>query len=124
MTLYFVTNSERFEDSMILYPRIPKSIDIENNEDYITPRICVSNSVIGCLNSIQNNLGGGCSLNIYKCYVKNKEIYRPTSREVPDVKDTGEVWLLKPTEFYRIMKIKSSNNISEVICNYNNARNK
>ena len=51
--LYFVTQSEKFGATMILSPRIPKSIDLENNEDNKIARICVCENITNCIKSIQ-----------------------------------------------------------------------
>lgn len=99
MKLYFITQSEKFGESMTLSPRIPKSIDEENGEDNVTPRICVCKKVSDCMKSIQINLFDGCNINIYSCDVPETDIYIPTSEEVPDVDETNEIWLQKDTVF-------------------------
>ena len=108
MKLYFITQSNKFGDSMILSPRIPKSIDEENGEDSERPRICVCKTVSDCMKSIQTNLFDGCNINIYSCDVPETDIYIPTPEEVPDVNETNEVWLQKDTKFILEEQVKIS----------------
>lgn len=54
--LYFITQNENFGTSMVLSPRIPKSIDFENNEDNKTARICVCENVVSCIKSVLPNI--------------------------------------------------------------------
>ena len=103
--LYFVTQSEKFGATMILSPRIPKSIDLENNEDNKIARICVCENITNCIKSILPNFFQGNYINIYSCNVDKKEIYKPTIKQVPYVDLTHELWLLKNTRFVLEKKI-------------------
>lgn len=103
--LYFITQNENFGTSMVLSPRIPKSIDFENNEDNKTARICVCENVASCIKSVLPNIYQGTHINIYSCDVNKEEVYKPTSRQVPDVDITHELWLLKNTKFTLEQKI-------------------
>lgn len=109
MIYYFVTQSEKFGNSMILEPRIPISIDVDLNENNTIPRICVAPSIKQCLDAIQPNIYKLNNINIYICKINEEDenlVYHPTVKEVPDVLDTEEVWLLKPTYFEKIRSIK------------------
>lgn len=103
--LYFVTQSERFGTSMMLSPRIPKSIDFENDEDNTIARICVCENIVNCIKAILPNIFQGSYINIYSCDVDKEEVYKPTIRQVPDVDLTHELWLLKNTRFVLEKKI-------------------
>lgn len=69
MKLYFVTH-KYFGKQMTLEPRVPKSLD-EEGEDNKTPRICTSNSMLGCVFSISKNYSPECFLYVYTCEVED-----------------------------------------------------
>jgi hypothetical protein len=119
--IYYFVSGKSFNNKL-LYPKIPKNK--ANREDYITPRICVSKSLIGCLESTD-------------IYTKNKRIYvhtcnsdfviQPTNKQVEDAYLFGEEWILEPVkmelfttlyvqkeiinEQYSIWKFKNKNDI-------------
>ena len=104
---------------MILEHKIPISIDVDLNENSTIPRICVAPFVKQCLDAIQPNIYKLNNINIYICKINEEdEVYHPTVKEVPDVLDTEEVWLLKPTYFEKIKTIKYDIN-DEIIDLYN-----
>lgn len=80
--LYFVTQSEKFGATMILSPRIPKSIDLENNEDNKIARICVCENITNCIKSILPNFFQGNYINIYihVMLIKKKYINRQLNK--------------------------------------------
>ena len=105
MRFYFCTTSDRFGDSMILSPRVPKSLET-GREDDKTNRICVSPSILGALSSIGQNIGYESEVNVYCCDISDgSSIRQPTFKEVADVEYTGEFWILKDTEFKLLKKI-------------------
>lgn len=83
-------------------PRIPQQR--AESEDAVTPRICAASTLSGAVRSIPQSskviqnmqaLGLPVVLHVYKLETE-REAYMPTKEEVPDVKYTGEIWLLKP----------------------------
>lgn len=114
MILYFITQNANFGNEITLFPRIPKSIDFINHEDNKTPRICVSHNILGALKSIQNNLYGAKTF-LYYTDIKDKDIlYFPTVKEVPDVNETNEVWILEKSTFIKICEYNYNSNIYEI----------
>ena len=88
--LYHLSTDENLK---VLTPKIPKNA-LPEHEDVKTKRICFSDSIEGCLSSLQT------SPNKYYVYVPENEvdeidIYIPTVDEVIDAKFTHEVWIMK-----------------------------
>lgn len=95
MRLYWVTQKQ-IGDNILevnLTPQIPKTVS--DGEDKVTPRICMSSSVIGAINSISNNIYGNI-VYVYTADVKVQDIIQPSIEQVPDVFMTGEMWVIKP----------------------------
>ena len=101
MIVYFVTQKDMGE-IILLKPKIPKSA---SKEEGIIKRICVSTSILGALSSIGRNLYLGCVTYIYKADIEIKDIFQPNDF-VDDIDCTGELWLMKNTEFILHKKIK------------------
>lgn len=94
---YFISNRRLREE--ILYPRIPRNRLTESGrEDNKTPRICVSKSIIGCLQST-STYETRKILYLYSCEVEDKFVIQPTERQVSDAKFTGEEWIISPAKF-------------------------
>ena len=74
---------------MVLYPRVPKTIDSVNKEDNKIARICVCENPINCIKAILPNIF----------------VYKPTEKQVPDVAATNELWLMENTTFILEEKI-------------------
>lgn len=107
--LYFVSG-DNF-DGKTLYPRVPASalMDYDNAEDDSTNRICFSPSIDKCLMGLSQNLTGRTYyIHIIDPSVKVTAdmIQHPTADQVPDVKITGEVWIIKPVKMKCIGRIK------------------
>ncbi|MCE5220188.1 MAG: hypothetical protein LLF98_02675 [Clostridium sp.] len=96
---YYFASMEDF-NNVELKPRIP--IDRMKIENDYTERICVSQSIVGCLTALRK-----FDLNdivyIYECESNN--VYQPTTEEVPDVCFTGEEWILEPVTMKYFMTI-------------------
>lgn len=87
-------------------PRVPQT-RIEGCvacEDNVTPRICVADSVVNALKAMPRSgeiikkmrkLRLPIIIHAYYLEQENKYVYCPTEDQVPDVKVTGEKWLLK-----------------------------
>lgn len=89
-----------------VFPKLPESrMEVENS---ITPRICVSPSINGCLTAT-SRYEEGETLYIYECY--SEAIIQPTEKDVIDAPLTGEMWIVEPTIFRRFGTIK----ITEVL---------
>lgn len=103
--LYHLSEKEITEK---MIPRVPKS----DYEDQKTPRICFSTSIEGCLIGINENkniIG-----KVYHVYsITTSDYYKPTKKEVADVKITDEVWYKKPIMPNYEYDIKVTNKKSE-----------
>ena len=92
MKYYFV--SDKNLDGETLYPRIPKNRMF--HEDSSIERICVSQSINGCLTAV-----GGIEIGdiyyIHECEISNDDIVQPSLQQVPDRCFTGELWVVTPT---------------------------
>ena len=87
---YFV--SETNMDGHTLIPRIPDNyLTRIGAEDNNTPRVCLSDSIYGCLTALSKNLKGK-DLFVLTVYLDSSQVYHPTTKEVPDSEITGEVW--------------------------------
>lgn len=93
--------SRKSHDNKILDPRIPKNRMI--SEDDKTPRICVSNSIAGCLAAI-HTLKEGNIIYIHSC--ESNQVIQPTAEQLPDICFTGETWITEPTKMNLIGKVK------------------
>lgn len=104
-TLYFLSDKNMNNETLI--PRVPDNFLTKNEyEDNITKRICFATSIDKALIALSQNL-------------KDKEFYvhiiapgvkynvrKPTVKEVPDCKITGEMWITTPVRIKAISKIK------------------
>lgn len=101
--LYFLSFDNM--DNKILTPRIPDNFFTQNGyEDNTTKRVCLSTSIDKCLMALSMNL------NKKELYIHvpigSYDIYKPSTKEVPDCDITGEVWIKKPVRIKTIGKIK------------------
>lgn len=101
--IYFLSESNM--DGKTLLPRIPSNYMTKNGyEESKTPRVCFSTSIDGSLMGLSQNLKGK------ELYVHIPEsevnIYKPSVKQVPDCKITGEVWVKDKVNIKCIGKIK------------------
>lgn len=104
--MYFLSNISM--DGNTLNPRIPDNYFTKHGyEDNKTPRVCFAPSIGKAL------IGLGRPVDDEEFYVHipanrvdQKYIHKPTQKEVPDVKQTGEMWVLKPVKLKCIGKVK------------------
>ena len=97
-TLYHI--SELNHDGETFIPRIPEDA-YTCDEDIKHKRICVSTSIIGCIRAIDPCMWYPDT----KWYVhvpveldnlyEKEHIYKPSEKDVPDVKVTREKWITK-----------------------------
>ena len=84
--------SDKNMNGKTLTPRVPDNFLIKNGyEDGETPRVCFARSIDGALMGLSQNLTGKEFYVHQPKDVNKKAIYKPTVKEVPDVKITGEV---------------------------------
>lgn len=108
--LYFL--SENNMDHKVLVPRIPDNFMTKNGyEDNKTKRVCFAPTIDQCLMGLSMNLTNKqFFVHTIDPSISRKElekiIYYPTKKQVPDVKITGEIWILKPIQIICIGKIK------------------
>ena len=103
MELFFVSPIRH--DDKTLTPRVPKNFLTENGfEDNTTPRVCFSPKIDGCLIALSQNLEGKI-LYVHSPVEQPKRIKHPTEKQVPDVKHTGEVWVMEPVTIRAVKKI-------------------
>ena len=89
-----------------LEPRIPDNFLVRNGyEDNTTERISVCKSIDDCLTAMSRNLKNK-DFYVYKLKNTNIKKKTPSVKEVPDSSITNEVWLLEPSEFELVGKIR------------------
>lgn len=110
-SFYFFLSKNNMNDK-VLIPRIPDNYMTRNGyEDNKTKRICFAPSVDQCLMALSMKLPNEeMFVHIIDPNIDKKELekitYYPTQKQVPDVKITGEIWILKPIKVSCIGKIK------------------
>ena len=103
--LYFLSNTNM--DQTILQPRIPNNYLVKNGyEDDKTKRICFAPSIDKCLMGLSRNLKGERLCVHVAVDYDNLKMKKPTVKEVPDSKITGEIWILEPVELEYIGDIE------------------
>lgn len=113
MKYYFV--SDKNLDGETLYPRVPTNR--MKIEDCWTPRICVSQSINGCLSAI----GAVATNKIYYVHeCESESVKQPLPKYVPDVCFTGEIWITKPVEMKLFMVIMTTGCIDTEVNNMSN----
>ena len=101
--IYFLSNTNM--DGKVLSPRIPSNFMTKNGyEESKTPRVCFSTSIDGSLMGLSQNLK---DKELY-IHIPESEvnIYKPSVKQVPDCKITGEVWVKDKVNIKCIGKIK------------------
>lgn len=114
--LYYFASKHNY-DRETLMPRIP--LHKFNKEDNIVERICVSQSIHGCLSAIGCRFKVGDIVYIHICESHNA--VQPTIEQVGDVCLTGEQWILEPVEMKLFMKIEITGVTNTTIGNMDNA---
>ena len=100
--LYHVSQSNL--DGKTIQPSVPNNFMTKNGyEDGKTKRVCFSSFIDGCLRALSQKCTG------MKLYVHipdgEYDVYKPSVKEVPDVKITKEVWIKEPVKLKCIGKI-------------------
>ena len=101
-SLYFISEKKNLKE---LKPRVPNNYFTKNGfEDGTIARVCFAKSVAKSLMALSYS----CAGKIFYVYQPAKEYmtYKPTTKEVPDCKITGEIWIREPVELKCIGKIK------------------
>lgn len=88
-------------DGKTICPKIPKSI--MKSENKTTKRICVSQSINGCLTSISDFCIGDI-VTVYSC--EPKCVLQPTREDVEDSPLTGEMWIVEPVRLELFMVVE------------------
>ena len=92
--------------NVILEPRVPDNFLVRNGyEDKTTERISVCKSIDDCLTAMSRSLKNK-DFYVYKLKDTNVKKKTPSVKELPDVSITNEVWLLEPSEFELVGKIR------------------
>lgn len=92
--IYYFISTKNF-DQKILYPRIPLSKAL--HENCTVPRVCVSSSLIGCINAIDNVKNK--RFYVHSCNLSDIEVIDPQG--VGDAYLTGEKWAIVPVKMYK-----------------------
>lgn len=93
MTNWYHISETFLGDEHLFIPRIPLSRS--EDEDSITPRICVSDNWKKCLLGV---FGGDIiPPGEYYLYELNSKAFKPSEDQVLDVYRTNEHWILSPT---------------------------
>lgn len=111
---YYFASLKNF-DNQILYPRVPKSK--YNSEDGKTKRICVSQSIDGCLTAV-GKFAIGDIVFIHEC--ESNSVIQPTLNQVEDRCFTGEQWILDPVQIKLFMKVEITERINYKLNNLEN----
>lgn len=91
---YFFVSEANFDDFAV-HPRIPHSTS--NDEDTEIERICVSQSLSGCIEAT-DIFRATQRIYVHECEIHEKDIIQPTRNQVNDSYLTGEVWVKIPTK--------------------------
>lgn len=102
MIFYHVSKDPHISETVV-YPRIP-TYRMEG-EDQSVPRICVSPSILGCLNAVDQLEVNGV-VYIYTC--ESNVFCQPSCQQVADQHLTGEMWITEAVkiEYYQQIIIK------------------
>lgn len=76
----------------VLFPKVPLTVGDYDNQTI--PRICVSQSIEGCLIGIGTTIFEGNEINIYLC--RTSDVKQPKISQAYDTSITGEIWITKP----------------------------
>lgn len=90
-----------------LKPRVPSSR--MEKEDSRKRRVCFSTSIRGCLKAICAEYFlrvGDDEYYVHVPYNYTGKVYKPSEKEVPDVKETREKWFLNKVKLRCVGKIK------------------
>ena len=109
-------------DGEVFSPRRMDKDAVMEDEDWKTPRVCVSTSVDGALSSILdsdlNPIGKVLWVHVVDNLQKlasNGSIYKPSTNEVPDADVTGEHWLTAPAKLKAVGQIEVTDIAEECV---------
>lgn len=92
---YYFVSTRRFKSGTLIFPRIPDNrLTRSGKENNAIPRICVSQSIQGCIESVQAYFHK--RIYLYSFTVDSSLVMQPSERDVSDANMTGEEWLLEP----------------------------
>lgn len=100
--MFFHCSKELYKNGTIFKPRIP--INKMNCEDTQTKRVCVSQSIDGCLVAI-GGFNVGDTVHVYTCGFEGNT-YKPSCYEVPDVAFTGEEWVVNDVLIRKLWELE------------------
>lgn len=102
-------------------------------EEYKTPRVCFSNSIVGCLNAIINDIGRlelpGKTLYVYTPEKPISEYKHKTNKQIIkdgdlfDANITNEMWILEPVKLRYVGSIVVDKVVRESVRKYANSKN-
>lgn len=101
--MYFISSSNM--DNRVLKPKVPSNYFTKNGyEDNKTKRVCFAPSIDQCLMGLSQNLTG----KEFYVHIPIDDVkgYHPSTKEVPDSKITGEIWVKEDVRIKCIGKIK------------------
>lgn len=121
MQLFHVSLSLEPKDKKLFTPRVPESTAF--SEDQETPRICLADSIIHCIEAILPkgiSIHSGMLLQVYTVNISEDDTYllspKEVHRHVADALFTQEYWYLQPismeSHVYRIEDITILNCIN------------
>jgi len=102
--LYHITLEKNWGNRIKLTPRNYSIYRASDEPD--VPRICVCPTIEGCINAIWPCYSS--PYNNISIYRTLRKVHSFKPKGVTDANITGERWILKPTVFYLIGKIKGS----------------
>jgi hypothetical protein len=104
-----------------LVPRVPKTVDSNNDENTTIKRVCFGKSINDCISAVPY---GGENLDLIRrvwhvyspINIDIKYLYQPTEKDVPDIKRTNEIWYLKECDikYLGMIFVTGAKNTSKV----------
>lgn len=100
-------------DGKLLEPRPMDPERVMEGEDWKLPRICVSNSIGGSVSALVDCVANPFGMKFWvhvpvglEALFKANQVYRPSTKQVPDAETTGEHWLKAPVKLKAIGQVE------------------
>lgn len=117
--------SEKNYDSLTFSPRPMDRDRVMEGENWKAKRICVSKSIDGAVSALCDSMSLPCGIHLYvhipvnlSDLFKRDKIYKPSTKQVPDVETTDEFWLKDDATWKCIGKIEVGNVRDDVDLSY------
>lgn len=105
--------SEEDHDGEVFVPKPMDKDRVMEGENWRIPRICVSDSIDGAISALVDSMSEWYGLELYVHELeglpglfKANKVHRPSLKQVPDSRVTGEHWVKAPAKMKKIGKIQ------------------